>query len=88
MKPVIQCILRSSVYELKYMDAVPASATCNEAVKLAIKKGFRGLKGFVNGVLRSIARNISQIAYPDRTDPSATSSRGRRLTEEIQIEGE
>lgn len=69
MKPVIRNILRMSVYQLKFMDRVPASAVCNEAVKLAIKKGFRGLKGFVNGVLRSIARNISQIAYPDRTDP-------------------
>ena len=69
MKPVIRNILRMSVYQLKFMDRVPASAVCNEAVKLAVKKGFRGLKGFVNGVLRSIARNISQIAYPDRTDP-------------------
>ena len=41
MKPVVRCILRSSVYELKYMDAVPASATCNEAVKLAQARGFR-----------------------------------------------
>ena len=47
MKPVIRTILRSSVYELQYMDAVPASATCNEAVKLAQKKGFHTLKGFV-----------------------------------------
>lgn len=66
MKPVIRCILRSGVYELKYMDAVPASATCNEAVKLAQKRGFRNLKGFVNGVLRSVSRNLSELAMPDR----------------------
>ncbi len=66
MKPVIRCILRSGVYELKYMDAVPASATCNEAVKLAQKWGFRNLKGFVNGVLRSVSRNLSELAMPDR----------------------
>lgn len=66
MKPVIRCILRSSVYELNYMDAVPASATCNEAVKLAQKRGFRNLKGFVNGVLRSISRNLEAIDLPDR----------------------
>lgn len=66
MKPVIRCILRSSVYELKYMDAVPPSATCNEAVKLAQKKGFHNLKGFVNGVLRNISRNLTEISLPDR----------------------
>lgn len=68
MKPVIRNILRMSVYQLEFMNSVPASAVCNEAVKLAVKKGFRGLKGFVNGVLRNIARNISQIVYPDGAD--------------------
>ena len=65
MKPVIRCILRSAVYQLKYMDSIPDSAVCNEAVKLAEKKGFRTLKGFVNGVLRNIARNLDSITYPD-----------------------
>ena len=65
MKPVIRCILRSAVYQLKYMDSIPDSAVCNEAVKLAEKKGFRTLKGFVNGVLRNIARNLDTLTYPD-----------------------
>ncbi len=64
MKPVIRTILRSSVYQLKYMDSVPDSAVCNEAVKLAERKGFGSLKGFVNGVLRNISRNLDQIIYP------------------------
>jgi len=66
IKPVILCILRMSVYQLKYMDNVPDSAVCNEAVKLAGKRGFKNLKGFVNGVLRNIGRNLSHIPYPDR----------------------
>ncbi len=66
IKPIIRCILRSSVYELQFMDAIPASATCNEAVKLAQKRGFRNLKGFVNGVLRGISRNLDEISLPDR----------------------
>lgn len=65
MKPVIRCILRSGVYQLKYMDAVPDRAACNEAVKLAVKRGFSGLRGFVNGVMRNISRNLSGIVYPD-----------------------
>lgn len=64
MKPVIRNILRSAVYQLKYMDSVPDSAVCNEAVKLAVKKGFGTLKGFVNGVLRSIVRNIDTVVLP------------------------
>ena len=68
MKPVIRCILRSAVYQLKYMDSVPNSAACNEAVKLAVKKGFSSLKGFVNGVLRSIERNLDNITYPDEAN--------------------
>lgn len=70
MKPVIRNILRMGVYQLKYMDTVPASAACNESVKLARKKGFGQLTGFVNGVLRSIARNLAQVTYPDpETEP-------------------
>ena len=66
MKPVIRSILRMSVYQLKYMDSVPASAACNEAVKLARKKGFSSLSGFVNGVLRNISRELSNVKYPDK----------------------
>lgn len=66
MKPVIREILRSGVYQILYMDSVPDSAACNEAVKLAAKRGFSGLKGFVNGVLRNIARNADHISYPSR----------------------
>lgn len=65
MKPVIRNIMRSAVYQMKYMDSVPNSAACNEAVKLAVKKGFSGLKGFVNGVLRNIARNLDTLTYPE-----------------------
>lgn len=68
MKPVIRIILQMGVYQLKYMDSVPASAACNEAVRLAEKKGFKNLKGFVNGVLRSISRNLDAIAYPDEKE--------------------
>lgn len=65
MKPLIRNILRMSVYQMKYMDSVPSSAVCNEAVKITGKKGFVNLKSFVNGVLRNIAREIDAIEYPD-----------------------
>ena len=66
MKPPIREILRSAVYQLRFMDRVPDSAVCNEAVKLAQKKGFYNLKPFVNGVLRTIARQQNELEYPSR----------------------
>ena len=66
MKPFIRVLLRLSVYQILYMDGTPDSAACNEAVKLADKRGFRNLKGFTNGVLRSIAKNKNNISYPDK----------------------
>ena len=66
MKPLIRSLLEMSVYQLKYMDNVPVSAVCNEAVKLAGKRHFVNLKGFVNGVLRNIARNDCTCEYPDQ----------------------
>ncbi len=65
MKPVIRTILRMSVYQLLYMDRVPDSAVCNEAVKLSVKRKFTGLKGFVNGVLRNISRNKETLSWPN-----------------------
>lgn len=65
MKPLIRCLMRMSVYQLLYMDNVPDSAVCNEACKLAQKRRFSNLKGFVNGVLRGIARQKDALPLPD-----------------------
>lgn len=73
MKPLIRSLMRMSTYQLLYMDNVPDSAVCNEAVKLAEKRKFHSLKGFVNGVLRSIARNKEQLPMPNpETDKNVT----------------
>lgn len=65
MKPLIRCLMRMGVYQIVYMDGVPDSAACNECVKLAAKRKFTNLKGFVNGVLRKIASNKEQLPLPD-----------------------
>lgn len=65
MKPVIRTILRMAVYQILYLNRVPDSAACNEAVKLAEKRGFYGLKGFVNGVLRTISREKGTLVFSD-----------------------
>ncbi len=65
MKPLIRTLLRMSVYQILYMDRIPDSAVCNEAVKLAEKRRFQGLKGFVNGVLRTISREKENLTFSD-----------------------
>lgn len=67
MKPLIRQLLRMSAYQLMFMDAVPDSAVCNEAVKLAGKRKFVSLKGYVNGVLRNLTKTVNEqgIIYPD-----------------------
>lgn len=71
MKPVIREIIRSAVYQIVYMNSVPDSAACNEAVKLAQKKGFYSLKGFVNAVLRNISRTKDSLPLPSKAMPKA-----------------
>lgn len=68
MKPLIRNILRMSVYQLLFMDSVPAHAAINEAVKLVKKRHMGNLSSFVNGVLRSIDRegfDLSSVTDPE-----------------------
>ena len=65
MKPLIRNLMRMSVYQMMYMEQVPVSAVCNEAVKLAKKRHFTNLSGFVNGVLRNISRQLPAMELPD-----------------------
>jgi 16S rRNA (cytosine967-C5)-methyltransferase len=66
MKPLIRELLRMSVYQILFMENVPDAAVCNEAVKLAKKRKFQTLQGYVNGVSRTIVREKDKIPYPER----------------------
>lgn len=68
MKPLIRTVLRSSVYQIVFMDGVPDAAVCNEAVRIVKNHGLGGLSGFVNGVLRNISRNKDSITYKDLSE--------------------
>lgn len=49
-------ILRLAIYEIKYVDDVPASVAINEAVELAKKYSGEGDYSFINGVLGSVVK--------------------------------
>ena len=61
LKPFIRNVLEISVYQLIFMDSVPAHAAINEAVRMVASSPQRGLKGFVNAVLRNIERHKNSL---------------------------
>ena len=56
----ILIILRLGVFEIKYMDKVPAFATVNEYVGIVKKTKKYHLANFVNAVLRNVERSIDK----------------------------
>lgn len=65
IKPWLLAVLRTAVYQILFLT-VPDNAACNEAVKLANERGYKGLSGFVNGLLRTIAREKQNITLPEK----------------------
>ncbi|MBO4873589.1 MAG: 16S rRNA (cytosine(967)-C(5))-methyltransferase RsmB [Lachnospiraceae bacterium] len=61
LKPYLRSVLRMGLFQLLYMDRIPASAAVNESVKLIRKRFGEGLTAYTNGVLRSAARKTDWI---------------------------
>jgi 16S rRNA (cytosine967-C5)-methyltransferase len=73
VEPVLRRVLRLGAVQL-LRTSVPARAAVATAVELAGEavpaKRAKGAGGFVNGVLRSLARGLDQLPWPDRgSDP-------------------
>ncbi len=64
VSPIILNILRMGAYQLYFLERIPVSAACNEAVNLAKKFGHPGTVKFVNAVLRNMVRNKTQVVFP------------------------
>ena len=58
----IQIILRSAIFQLRYLERVPPHAAVHESVELA-KRYKRAASGFVNAVLRKV--NREPVGWPD-----------------------
>lgn len=68
LDPLVLVILRLGAYQLLYLDRIPASAACNESVKLAKKWVHEGAGKLVNGALRQMARTRDQWKFPQGPD--------------------
>jgi 16S rRNA (cytosine967-C5)-methyltransferase len=54
--PDLRIILHLGLYQLRYLDRIPASAAVNTSVELAKTNGLAKLSGVVNGLLRAYIR--------------------------------
>lgn len=69
VNPTILNILRTGIYQLKFMDNIPDGIAVNEAVNTAKNMKLAKLSGFVNAVMRSFIRDEKKIKYPsDKTE--------------------
>jgi len=66
IEPDVLTILRIALYQMVFMDRVPASAAVNEAVKQVSSAGRPHLNRFVNGILREISRQQGRCEFPSR----------------------
>lgn len=64
LDPQVLCILRLGVYQLLYMDSVPAPAAVDQCVALCRRAGKQSAAGFINGVLRSFVRAGCPVPPP------------------------
>ena len=57
-KPALQILLRLGLYQLCWLDRIPAHAAVHETVEQARRLGFGAQSGFINAVLRGYAREL------------------------------
>ena len=60
LPPVVLNVLRLGAYQILFTDRIPPWAAVNEAVGQVRARGFAGLAGLVNGVLRRLAREAER----------------------------
>ncbi len=59
----IKIILRIALYQLIFLDKIPAHAAINDAVNLTQKAKKKSAKGFVNAVLRRFTRENIELEF-------------------------
>jgi 16S rRNA (cytosine967-C5)-methyltransferase len=76
--PDLRAILHLGLYQLRYLNQIPASAAVNTTVELAKQNGFAGLSGFVNGLMRQYIRLAEAAGDPLQLPPDPVQRLGTR----------
>lgn len=66
LQPRIRTLMQMAVYQMVWLEKIPESAAVNESVKLAkeLCHADRRTTGYMNGVLRAVARSIDDLPKP------------------------
>lgn len=57
---VAKSVMRIAIYEMLYIDSIPASVSINEAVELIKLYDDEKTRGFVNGVLNAVKEELAK----------------------------
>ncbi len=63
--PTILNILRIGLFQIAFLDRIPASAAVNTSVEMAKSTAPLWIVRYVNGLLRNAARKYQHVPYPD-----------------------
>ncbi len=78
----VRNILRLGLFQILYLSRIPPSAAVNTAVEIAKRSSPPWVVRFVNGVLRSAAREHEKVKFPDiNRDPTAAISARKSFPE-------
>ncbi|HQU86266.1 MAG TPA: 16S rRNA (cytosine(967)-C(5))-methyltransferase RsmB [Pyrinomonadaceae bacterium] len=64
----VKIILRIALYQLKFLDKIPAHAAINDAVNQTQKAKKTSAKGFVNAILRRFTRENIELSFKDEVE--------------------
>ena len=68
MPAVDRNIIRIAVYEMLYMDDIPAGVAINEAIEIGKKYGSEKSGSFINGILDSVYKHFKGASHEKETD--------------------
>ncbi len=63
LDPEVRVALRGAIFQIRYLERVPAHAAVNDSVEF-VKKRKRAASGLTNAVLRKVKQD--EVAWPDR----------------------
>lgn len=67
LDPVVRIAIEMALYQLRYLDRIPAHAAVNDSVELAHRAGKSSAAPFVNAVLRRAIRENPAVAETEST---------------------
>lgn len=63
--PMVLNILRLGLFQIVFLNKVPASAAVNTSVEMVKHMGQPWIVGYVNALLRNVVRGYKKISFPD-----------------------